>query len=605
MSAVFLLFARLVLRPLWREPLRTALTILAVALGVAVVIAIDLAGDAAAGSFHSSVEALSGKSDLVVTATGGVDEKLLAKLVQLPYAFEFTPRIEDFTSINGKGEALPFLGLDLIAYHGAQQFNKNPAQAARQFVAADPIWVGRRLNLPSGDDVGLLINDKLHEFTVAGVLRPRGGDIGEENAIVADIGLAQQVTGKTGKLDSIDVVIPPGHSVDYWQKLLTEQLPRSVTVAPQGSRTSENRKMLAAFRWNVHILSYIALLVGAFLIYNTISISVVRRRAEIGVMRALGATRTMILDVFLAEALFLGVCGSLLGLGIGRMMATGAVRLMASTVESLYVSSEPAPIQFTVSALVTGLGLGIAIALGAAAAPAMEAGYVPPVEAMARGRQEYVTAIRSRRTLFWALLMMAAAAAFSRLPPIDHRPLFAYLAALLLVAGTAAAIPNMVALFARASNRALEVLLGVEALLAMRGLRASLGRTSVLTGALATAVAMTASVGIMVGSFRETVSLWMDDQLKADFYLRPAGSPTADRHPTMPVAIADAIDKLPGVAAVDRFRAYPISYEGLPATLAGGDTSSIRNSGAPRFFTGENRETILEKAAYRRLRDRE
>ena len=145
--------------------------------------------------------------------------------------------------------------------------------------------------------------------------------------------------------------------------------------------------MLAAFRWNLHVLSYIALVVGAFLIYNTISISVVRRRSGIGVVRALGGTRRMILYGFLAEAGFFALFGSVLGLLIGRLMALEAVRLIGNTVQALYVSSQPAPVQLTLPAAMTGLALGILVSIMAALAPAFEAANVAPVQAMARGRQ--------------------------------------------------------------------------------------------------------------------------------------------------------------------------------------------------------------------------
>ncbi len=592
----WLLFLRLIVRPLGREPIRTALTVFAVALGVGVVVAIDLAGQAAAGSFHSSLESLTGKSDLVITGTGGLDETLLGRLVQLPYAFDFAPRIEDFASVNGKGEALPFIGLDLIGGHGEDAavtgVFENPGE---QLGAGDPIWVGRSLGFHRGDHVRFLLNDTMHSFTVAGVLKTRHGEVGENNVIVADIGLAQVVTGKLGRLDSIDVRVPPGQSLEFWRRLIEQELPASASVSPQGARTDENRKMLAAFRWNLHVLSYIALAVGAFLIYNTISVSVVRRRTEIGIVRALGATRTMIRSGFVAEALFFAVTGSVLGLVIGRLMAVGAVRLIGGTVESLYVSSYPAPIALTLASAITGIALGTGVSMLAALAPAMEASRVAPIEAMARGRQEYVVSARSRRAGWWAVLMLIAAAALSQLPALRGQPVFGYGAVLLLIAGTVTLIPNIVAFFAATVNQTIEKLLGVEALLAMRSLRGSIGRTSVLTAALATAVAMTASVGIMVGSFRETVWLWMNDQLKADFYLRPAGSPSADRHPTMSADLADRIEKLPGVAAVDRFRAYPISYEGLPATLGGGETSRIQSSSSTRFLPGENRNDILSR----------
>ena len=597
MIATWLLFSRLVLRPLWREPLRTALTIVAVALGVGVVIAIDLAGQSAAGSFHSSLESLAGKTDLEITMTGGLDEKLLGKLVQLPYAFVFHPRIEDFASINGKGQAVPFIGLDLIGDSGGRgvEASNDFDQAPTEFAGGNPIWVGSQLGLRRGDHVRLLINDALRSYTVAGVLKRRPGELTAGSVIVADIGLAQQVTGKSGKLDSINVTLPPGRSLQSCRELLSKNLPPTASVASQGARTDENRKMLGAFRWNLRVLSYIALLVGAFLIYNTISISVVRRRNDVGVVRALGGTRALILAAFLAEALFFAVLGSVFGVGLGRLMAIGAVKLVGSTVESLYVTSQASPVALSWAAVLNGVGIGFAVSLLASLAPAFEASRVPPVEAMARGREEFVAAVRSRITVFWSLAALLLAAAFSQLPAINGQPIFAYLSVLLLVAGTSAMIPNLVQAFVGVTNRFIERLLGVEALIALRTLRASLGRTSVLTAALATAIAMTASVGIMVGSFRETVKLWMNNELKADFYLRPAGSSAADRHPTMSPDIADKIEKIPGVQAVDRFRAYPIVYRNLPATLAGGETSSVQESDATRFLPGENRSDILKK----------
>jgi putative ABC transport system permease protein len=172
---------------------------------------------------------------------------------------------------------------------------------------------------------------------------------------------------------------------------------------------------------------------------------------------------------------------------------------------------------------------------------------------------------------------------------VDRQPLFAYCAVLLLVAGTATAIPYGVSWFVNWAARPVAKLLGVEALLALESLRAGLGRTSVLTAALSTAVAMTVSVGIMVGSFRETVALWMDNQLQADFYLRPAGPAAADRHPTMNGDIADRLEQLPGVAEVARLRAYAISYEGMPATLAGSETRNLR------FLSGEDRAAIFAR----------
>lgn len=555
-----LLFFRLILRPLRNEPVRTLLTVLAVALGVAVVVAIDLAGQAAAGSFHSSVQSLTGSNDLLITGTGGVPDSILGKLIQLPYDFDFSPRIEDFATVNGKGEAIPFIGLDLVSHARSSDMTQTPI--------GDSLFAGGNLHLQKGQHVRLLINDAFHDFVVVGI-------IPGQTVIVTDIELAERITGKTGRIDSIDVRIPRDDSLEHWQSLMARQLPMSLTVAPQGARADENRKMLTAFRWNLRILSYIALVVGGFLIYNTVSISVVRRRNEIGILRALGASRALILSGFLSEALVFALAGSAIGLALGRFMAIAAVELIGNTVQSLYVSSQPGTITFTPAAVIMGSSLGVAISLLAALAPAIEASHVPPVEAMARGRNEYNLKRLTKTSIYGAIALIIAAALLSKLPAVDNQPLFAYLAVICLVAGTAAAIPNLVSFFGALSKTLLLRVFGVEAQLAMQSLRAELGRTSVIAAALTTAVAMTASVGIMVGSFRETVIVWMNQQLKSDFYLRPAGSAAADRHPTMSAAIAQAIAGVHGIARVDCMRAYPIQYQGLPATLAGADDTNL------------------------------
>jgi len=344
--------------------------------------------------------------------------------------------------------------------------------------------------------------------------------------------------------------------------------------------------MLAAFRWNLRILSYVALVVGSFLIYNTISVSVVRRRAEIGIVRALGATRGAVMAAFLSEAACFGVAGGVLGLFLGRIMASGAVKLLGATVDALYVSSRPAPIALTPPMIALGLFIGVAVSLASAAAPAREASQVSPVEAMARGEREYAARVHKIRDLWIALAVALLGVAASRMPAIAGKPFFGYAAALLFIAASAFAIPAMISGLAAVSSNLLRRVAGVEAMLASRSLSSSLRRSAVLVGALSTAIAMMVSVGIMVGSFRQTVQTWIDGQLKADLFLRPAGDPASDRHPTIDPALADAIAKLPGVAGMDRFRGYEISFQGMPATLGSADTEGVHQFGRTEFISG-------------------
>jgi len=598
---LFLLFYRLMVRPLFREPVRTLLTILAIALGVAVVLAIDLAGGAAAGSFRSSMETLAGDNELEVATSGGVPESVVGTLVTLPYSIRVSPRIEDYAVIVETKKSLPLIGLDLVsegsAYAQSESQNNGapPTQSASENVFehlgyADSIWVGSSVGYKTGDRVELLINDQVRNYTVRGVYPDSNGN---ESAIVMDLAVAQRALARYGRVDRILLKVPRTPGLEDWQQRLRTVLPAGVEVRPQGTGTNENRRMLAAFRWNLRLLSYISLVVGAFLIYNTISVSVVRRRPEIGIVRALGASLGVILSAFVGEAACFGLAGAFLGLPLGRFMATGAVRLMAATVESLYVSSRPGTIELSAASVLLALAFGVGVAVASSYSPAREASQVSPVEAMARGRREYDVRVHKARDLWLALVLGLAAAVASRAPAVAGKPLLGYLAAILLVAASALAMPAFVDALTSLSSKLLGKLLGVEAMLASRSLAASLRRTSVLVGALSTAIAMMTAVGIMVGSFRQTVMIWMSDQLPADLYLRPAGSAAADRHPTISPGLAEEIAKLPGVAAVDRLRAYEISFEDMPATLASADLNVLRSYHNSDFFSGRPREQVL------------
>ncbi len=590
------LFQWLIIRPFFREPLRTALIVLAVALGVAVVLAIELAGTAAAGSFRSSIETLTGNADLEVTAIGGVPDEVVGRIATLPYAIQVHPRIEDYAVVPATGHTVPLIGLDLITDHpedlDSVDHSFDSGKALRDATRQDSVWVSEHLGAKAGDKLRLQINDHASEYTVRGVLKD-SGDSG--SLVIMDIATAQRVLQRPSRIDRILLKVPATVSVEEWERRIRPALPAGVELRREGAQTDENRRMLSAFRWNLRILSYVALVVGAFLIFNTISVSVVRRRAEIGIVRALGASRSGVLTAFLGEAMCFGAAGGLLGIVFGRLLATGAVRLLGATVQNLYVTSRPGAIELTSGVVALGLFIGVGMSLASAASPAREASLVSPIEAMARGEREYAARVQKFRDLRIALVLAVIGAVASQAPAIEGKPFFGYAAALVMIAASAFAVPALVSGLTAVSSGLLRRILGVEAMLASRSLASSLRRTSVLVGALSTAIAMTTSVGIMVGSFRQTVQVWMDDQLKADLFLRPAGDPASDRYPTLDPSVADQIAALPGVAGVDRFRGYDISYQGLPATLGSADTRGSHDLAKIHFLSGRPSSVVDEE----------
>src|SRR5215471_1224671 len=222
------------------------------------------------------------------------------------------------------------------------------------------IWVSAGLGKKPGEHLSFLINDQVRDCIVRGVFPDTSAN---GHAVLMDIAGAQRALNRFGRVDRILLKLPPDGNLDEWQERLRGVLPAGIEVRPQGTGTEENRKMLEAFRWNLRLLSYIALVVGAFLIYNTISVSVVRRRNEIGIVRALGASRGQVFASFLGEAACLGLAGAVAGLLLGRIMATGAVKLMSATVEALYMSSRPGVIALTSYSVAFAMLVGASVAI--------------------------------------------------------------------------------------------------------------------------------------------------------------------------------------------------------------------------------------------------
>jgi putative ABC transport system permease protein len=241
----------------------------------------------------------------------------------------------------------------------------------------------------------------------------------------------------------------------------------------------------------------------------------------------------------------------------------------------------------------TALIAGTAVALASALAPAREAMQVVPVEAMSRGVHEHHARTHAVRNLAWAVALSLIAVPVSQVGPVDGKPIAGYAATLLAVAAMAFAAPAVITGLAAGTRTAARALFGPEGLLAVRGLAASLARTSVIVAALATAIAMMASVGIMVGSFRETVIVWLNTQLRADLYVAPAARAGAGEHPALSADVPAVVSSLPGVEAVDIFHALEFEYDSQRASLGAGDSEIVRRYGRLRFLPGEDRETVL------------
>ena len=294
--------------------------------------------------------------------------------------------------------------------------------------------------------------------------------------------------------------------------------------------------MTTAFQLNLTMLSMLALIVGLFLIYNTMTFSVVQRRALFGTLRCLGVTRQEVFGLVISEALAVGVIGSAAGIGLGILMGRNTIGMVTQTINDLYFTTTVQAAGVPILSLVKGGAAGILATLFTAGFPAWEAASVPPQAALSRSGLE----IKTRRIVLWVAaagigMVLAGGAAFS-IP--QNNLLFSFGGTAAVVVGFAMLAALAMVLILKAIAPALEKMLGLIGRMAPRNLVASLSRTSVAVAALMVAVAVTVGVTLMINSFRYTVNIWLAQTLQGDVYITaPNFSATASTTPIDPAAV--------------------------------------------------------------------
>lgn len=603
------LFHRLILRPLLQEPARGLLSLAGVALGVAVMLGIQLANRGSLGGFAAALDAVSGKAALEIRCPPlGIDETAFAELVWLREFGVAAPVVEaDVLARSNDGEEmLRVLGVDVLRDPALRDYALQDATAAagldlmRFLGRPDTLLLTRgfaqRHGLSAGDRLTLLVGDRQRDCEVSAVV---GGDsaLAAQSLAVMDIAHAQFLLDKTGRLDRIELRLRDGLDVAQAEQEVRKRLPVGLQVDRPQRRSAAVEKMLAAFHFNLTMLSGIALLVGLFLIHNTVSVAVMTRRREIGLWRTLGLTRGQVLRLFLGEAVLLGLGGALLGVPLAKGLAEGAVALTSTTVDTLYVATAARVPALELWHWLAAVGIAVPLALAAAAVPAREGARVPPVEALrddAALRGETLAAWRGRAAL--ALLAAVAGGLAAQQPPVAGLPLWGYAACLAAIAVMALLTPVLLRASATALRGPLGRLFGLEGRLAAAQIRASTSRLSVSVAALAVSLALTAAIAIMVGSFRQTVMLWIDQSMGADLYVRPGTPARSQGAPTLSQATLDRLSGHPAVAAADGYRALDLPFRDRVVKLGAGDFAVQIEHGRMVLKTPGDPKELLRRA---------
>jgi len=533
---------------LLRHPWQLALAVLGISIGVAVIVAVDLANSSSRKAFLLSMDTVTGKAThQIVGGPGGIDEQLYTSLRVKHGIRGVAPIVAGDIMI---GDAsFQVLGVDLFAeqemraFSGQATTGTDDAQSFFRQVLTTPGGVilsqgtAEALNIRVGEPFEVLAGGKRHAAVLLGTYLNETA-AGLDRVATADIATAQVWFGLENRLTRIDVRIAEGNR--ELRRRLETLLPDDTSLLASAARTRTTTEMSAAFFTNLTAMSLLALLVGLFLIYNSVSFSVLQRRRLVGILRALGTTRRQIFALVLGETAVIGLAAACLGVAAGIWLGDRLLGLVSQSVNDFYFRVSVTDVSVSNLSVAKGVVAGLGAALFAAVVPALEASSYRPRLAMTRSALEGQT----RRVLPYVALGGALTTLLAVvLLALSGRSLVAGLIAVfMLILGFALCVPLAVKASTRVLSPIARLLGGVWARLAVAGIGSSLSRTGVAVVALAVAVSATIGVSIMVDSFRGSVSDWLEQTLQADIY---AGTPRGALDPEL----IRRMTALPGVAA--------------------------------------------------------
>lgn len=604
---------RLAWRHSWRRPLQSLFLVVGVAIGVAMIVAIDLANGSANRAFALGTEQITGRAThQVVGGPDGVSSALYARL-RRELGFRLSaPVVESYVSVPElDAQPMRLLGIDPFAeppfrsYLGGDDQTVNAAEVdgfgsyiTPFLLEPKTVLIGQsvadRYDLQPGQSLPIRLGARMERLTIVGLLVP-SNELSRralDGLLIVDISTAQELLGRVGRLDRIDLIMPPGGEGEARLEEIRDLLPAGARIVRPAARSATVEEMTAAFRLNLTALSLLALVVGMFLIYNTVSFSVVQRRPVLGILRALGMTRRELFAMILVEATSLGVIGTALGLGLGVLLGRGAVQAVTQTINDLFFVVAVRNADIPVWTLAKGAASGVGAALLAALLPALEATSVPPAGAILRSGLEQ-KARRALPRLTAAGLLLGLLGAALLIP--EWNLVVAFVGLFAVILGAALVTPALTHLLMDGVRRLLSRRFGIITRMAPRNIMRSLSRTSAAIAALMVAVSVIIGVGVMIVSFRLTVEQWLDEILQADIFVSaPALGPNRNSATVEP-ALLEQLSDFPNIAGFSTNREVEAA-----ATLPDGKQVSVQLAALLRDLAGEDRryrESVGDNAA--------
>ncbi|SFG81895.1 putative ABC transport system permease protein [Duganella sp. CF458] len=556
----------------WRaHPVRALTAVAAIAIGVALGFAIHLVNAAALNEFTTAVHSLSGQADIQVSGTEATfDEAVYPVLARLAEVAVASPVLEFDASMPGSRQALKVIGLDVFRAGfitpdlvGAPEEDLPYDTLADDAIFLSPAAMSWLQSRPGGE-LRLQAGSKVAVLRVAGSLQR--ARVGQRFAVM-DIAAAQWQFQHLGKLSRVDLKLRDGVDRGAFERSLSAGLEREfpgrfrVGQPNDAEQESRNANLSRAYRVNLSVLALVALFTGAFLVFSSQALSVLRRRSEFALLRVLGLERRQLIRQVLLEGALLGSIGSVLGVAGGYALAAAVLRLFGGDLGAGYFAGVQPSVQWAPAAALAYFALGLGVALLGGLAPAIDAARARPAVALKAGTDE--TALRPLARPWPGLACLALAGAMTFAPPVCELPLFGYLSIALLLVGAIALMPRLSGMTFTALARS-QGATPVRALALARLANAS-GQAGIALGGVLASFSLMVAMAIMVASFRTSVDEWVLRILPADVYARSA---SAGATGGLSPAEQDTLRAVPGIARIDFLRVRSVSLDPDRANIA-------------------------------------
>jgi putative ABC transport system permease protein len=602
-----MILLRLISWPYFRKHvLRSVLTTLGIVLGVGVFVGMHAANQSVLYAFYRTVDRIAGATELQVTSgETGFDESVLDRVQSYPDVRVAVPVIEAVadTGLKGQGNLL-ILAVDMT---GDRSLRTYDLESGDEEVVDDPLvflaqpdslivtsefadW--NRLTTNSRVPMRTMAGEK--QFTIRGIMRSGGLTRAfGGNLAVMDVYAAQMVFGRGRRFDRIDVAVKEGVPIERCRAGLEKLLGPGFQVQPPSTRGQQFESVLRVYSLTANLTSLFALFIGMFIIYNSFAIAVTQRRAEIGILRALGATRRQIRGLFLGEAALAGLAGSLAGLAFGLLLARGLTVYVGSLVEGVYGLAERVEeVAADPRLLGSALAMGVVTSLVAAVIPARDAARVDPVRALQKGKYQVLTAGENRARRLVALLMAVASGACL---VISGSEVVFYVGYVLALLAALLLTPALALWLTRALRPALRWLRPVEGTLAADSLIQAPRRTSATVAALMLSLALIIGLGGVARASRDSIMDWMSTSLNPDLFVTASESLTA-RNFRFPPSLGDELQRVDGVAEVQRVRSARVVFDGRPVLVVSVE-AGVQARRAPRRPVAGDQATMYRETA--------